>query len=429
MKLMAMCSRPACRVVALACLMASLMLSGAARADAVLDWNGVLLDAIRGSRTPPPIATRYMALLNMAVFDSANAAVGLRYEPYSYDGMPITDASPEYAARAAAAAIIHALYPDLAARQPALAARIAALEALPAGAERADALGRACADAILKARAGDGSQATVAPFMGGTQPGMWRPEGPRTVPGLLPQWGGVAPWAIHGAEQFRIPPAPAIGSVAWLDAFNAVKSLGTASGGSHTDDHSLIALFWADDEGTETPPGHWMAIAGELAARRPGDVVDHARLFALLALTMADTATVVWQAKYTYALWRPISAIRNAHQLGNPRIMTDAGWTPFLETPSFPEYPSGHSAFSAAAARVLARVLGGDDIAFETGTRSPRLPGVRRHYDRLSAAAEEAGLSRIYGGIHFYFSHLASAEVGRKLADFVVESRLRPLHQ
>ncbi len=398
-----------------------------ARADAVIVANGLLLEAIAASRTPPPVASRQIAILNAAMFDSANAAAGLRYEPYSYDGMAVAAASPEMAARAAGAAALLALFPDLAAGNPALAGRIAASGRLPAGEEVADGLGRACAEAVMRARSNDGAAVVPPPFLGSQAPGAWRSEGKTGRGGLMPHWGTVAPWVIGAPDRIRLPAPPAIGSVTWLDSYNAVKSLGSAAGSSHSPELGRIAMFWADDEGTETPPGHWVAIARELAERQGGDVVDHARLFALLGFTLADTAIVVWEAKYRYALWRPVTAVREAARLGNPRISGDPSWAPVLETPDFPEYPSGHSAFSAAAARALELVIGRDDIAFDTGTRSSKLAGATRHFDSLSQAAEEAGLSRIYGGIHFYFTHRASVTLGLQVAEAVVGTRLRRL--
>lgn len=399
------------------------ILPGLARADAVLDANALLLEAIRLTRLAPPPVTRQIAILNAAMFDSANAAVGLRYEPYSYDGMPIADASPEMAARAAGSAVLRALFPDL--QDKALAARIMALGAVPPGNEAAISVGRACAEAVIRARAGDGASAVGPPFTGSTALGVWRSENPASRGGLLPYWGQVTPWVIGDPVRIQPPQPPAIGTSAWLDSYNAVKALGAPGSASQSPEFARIAIFWADEEGTETPPGHWIDIARDLAARDGGDVVDHARLFALLGFVMADTATVVWQAKYRFQVWRPVSAVHEAARLGNPRIVGDPGWMPLVETPEFPEYPSGHSAFSAAAARTMELVFGRDDIAFETGTRARALPGVTRRFDRLSAAAEEAGLSRIYGGIHFYFSHRAATDMGREVADTVVAGRLR----
>ena len=397
-----------------------------ARADAILAWNAILLEAIRATHPPPPVAARQIAMLNATMFDSANAAAGLRYEPLSYDGMAVHAAAPEAAATAAGAAMIRALFPNLAAVAPALTGRAKLLAVLPPGSERAAELGEACTEAVVKARSDDGARATLPPFTGGTDPGAWRPTPPALAPGLLPHWGTVRPWVMPSVEAFMPPPPPAPGSALWFDSFNAAKSLGSAAGASHSPDHTEIALFWADDDSTETPPGHWVAIAMALSSGRGGDVVDRARQFALLGITMADAAILVWNAKYRYAVWRPITAIRDADKLANPRLLADPNWTPVLTTPPFPEYPSGHSAFSAAAARVLAFTFDTDAIAFDTDSRAPSLPGVTRHFESLSDAAEEAGLSRVYGGIHFYFAHRAGAEAGRKLADYVVANRLRP---
>ena len=399
-----------------------------ARADAVLDLNGILLETISAYHPAPPVASRQIAMLNAAMFDSANAAVGLRFTPYSYDGMPVAAAAPDLAARVAGAAVLRALFPDLTSVVPGLATRLAVMETMPKGAEAAIALGQACAAAILKARANDNANARPPPFLGDSAIGTWRSTSATPRPGLLPHWGSVTPWAIADLQRLVPPPPPSIGSTAWLDAFNAVKSLGTQTGASHTPEMTRIAEFWADGEGTETPPGHWIAIARALAVRRGGDVVDHAREFALLSFVLADVAIVAWETKYRYAGWRPVTAVHEAARIGNPRIIGDPAWRPTLDTPNFPEYPSGHSAFSAAAAAALAMLYPdpGDTIAFDTLTSSPKTPGAVRHFERLSEAAEEAGLSRIYGGIHFWFSHGAGADMGRAVADDIVPRLLRP---
>lgn len=414
------------RLVVLLAAALSLACPATAWADAILTWNAILLEAIRATHPPPPVAARQIAMLNATMFDSANAAAGLRYEPLSYDGMAVLAAAPEAAATAAGAAMIKALFPDLAAVAPALAGRIKVRATLPPGSEKAAGLGEACTEAVLKARADDGARAVIAPFIGNTNSGTWRPTPPALAPGLLPQWGGVRPWVMQSVDAFMPPPPPAPGSAVWFDSFNAAKSLGSADGASHSPEYTRIALFWADDDSTETPPGHWLAIAMALSSGRGDDVVDRARQFALLGVTMADAAILVWNAKYRYAAWRPMTAIREANKLATPGVVADPNWTPMLTTPPFPEYPSGHSAFSAAAARVLAVTFGTDAIALDVDSRAPSLPGVIRHFDSLSEAAEEAGLSRVYGGIHFYFAHRAGAEAGRKLADYVLANRLRP---
>jgi len=403
----------------------ALCLAGAARADAVLDWNELLLAAIRATRPAAPQAARQIAIVNVAAFDAANAADGRPFVAYACDGPAAARAAPDTAATAAAAAAMQALFPDLAKRTPALAARIAGRAAPQQGDEAAVALGRACAAAVLAGRAGDGADATPEPFTGGTEPGRWRPTPPGFAAGLLPGWGNVALW-VAGDADVAVPPPPPPGSRPWLENFNAVKSIGSPDGASFTERQAVTARFWADEDGSDTPPGHWVAIARGIALRRPSSVVEHARLFAQLGLALADTATVVWAAKYRYASWRPVTAIRVAGTLGDPLVAGDAEWTPFLVTPPSPDYPSGHSAFAAAAARVLQAAFGGDAIDFDAIGIDPQRSRVSHHFARLSDAAEEAGLSRIYGGVSFYFSHRAGAAAGQAVAERVLAGRLRP---
>jgi len=399
--------------------------SGRARADSVTDANALLLEVIRTTRPAAPRAARLIAMMNVAVFDSANAAAGLPFQPYSYDGMAVRQADPATAAAAAAVGVVLGFFPDLKTSAPDLAARIAALVPSPGNTAAVD-LGRACADAVLAARAGDGADKADGSFPGMTRMGVWRPTPPARSPAVLPNWGKVRPFAIPSATTFAPPPPPAVGSMDWIDSFNAVKSVGSTTGASHTDDLGEIARFWADDDGTETPPGHWIAIALDIVAQRQLGVVENARLFALLGTALADSAVTTWAAKYRYASWRPVTAIRDANQNPNPRIVGDPDWTPVLTTPAFPEYPSGHSTFSAAAAVILATVLGTDAIAIDATSRGAGMAGIKHHFDRLSDAAEEAGLSRIYAGIHFYFSHVAGAESGRKIAESILSTRMLP---
>ena len=287
-------------------------------------------------------------------------------------------------------------------------------------------LGRACAAAVLLARARDGAAQAATAFAGNTAPGNWQLTPPAQSPALLPGWGKVTPFALQGIATFSPPGPPSVGSVPWLDSYNAVKSIGTADGGSHSKELGDIARFWADDPGTETPPGHWVAIALSLSEAHPRSTVETARLFALLGMVLADAGVVTWEAKYRFATWRPITAIREAVRVGNPRVNGDPAWTPVIATPPFPEYPSGHSSFSGGAARMIALFYGRDDIAFDVTSRGADAANVVRHFDRLSDAAEEAGLSRIYGGIHFYFAHADGAAVGRRIAEHIYATRLLP---
>jgi hypothetical protein len=271
-------------------------------------------------------------------------------------------------------------------------------------------------------RASDNSDAVVTPPAGGG-PGAWVPTPPAFAAYLLPQWGWVAPFAMPAGAHFRPLGPPALDSVAYAEAYNEVKTLGGAAS-ARTPEQSEIALFWADGAGTETPPGHWNSIAQTVAAERGNTMPQNARLFALLNVAMADAAICAWDAKYAFNFWRPVTAVRNGGADGNEATAADSTWTSFVVTPPFPDYVSGHSTFSGAAAKVLALFYGTDDIAFTTG--SDFLPGVRRSFSRFSDAAAEAAISRLYGGIHYRFANQDGMAAGLEIGEWVVTQTMQP---
>jgi hypothetical protein len=416
-------------------LLAALLLgcvSPPARADAVLDWNGVLLAAIRLARPPPPMAARDMAIMNTAIYDAVNAAGALRYRPYRYDGPAVLGASAEAAASAAAYRVLSGLFPEIPAQAPGLAASMQALYDRSAGDARTPAvaagvaLGDRQAEAMLAARAHDGADANPPPYLGNTTPGRWRPTAPGLLPGLLPQWPRVTPWTMTAAGQFRPPGPPPMTSPVWAGSLNMVQALGSAASLVRGPERTEIALFWADLDGTETPPGHWLDITMSVAAEHGLGLLQNARLLALVSVTEADAGIVAWDAKYTYGAWRPITAIAEAASSGNAEVTPEPGWTPLLTTPPFPEYVSAHSTFSSAAATALCLFFGDDQVAFTARTDAPGLHGVTRRFTSFSAAADEAGMSRIYGGIHFRFSHLDGNAAGRRLAHYVFDNYFQP---
>jgi hypothetical protein len=192
-----------------------------------------------------------------------------------------------------------------------------------------------------------------------------------------------------------------------------------------TADQTQVALFWNDNPGTETPPGHWNAIAAEVSADQGLTLMENVRLFALLNLTLADAAISCWDAKFFYDYWRPIDAIREADADGNPETEADPNWTALIFMPPFPDYTSGHSTFSRSAATVLAGVFGSDDIAFTTTSRG--VPGAMRSYAGFGEAADEAGISRIYGGIHYPSANLHAQASGHRIARQALAYFLQPI--
>jgi hypothetical protein len=284
-------------------------------------------------------------------------------------------------------------------------------------------LGQFVAGKYLEWRSGDGAD-NPGKHLPGQAAGKWQPTLPDFRAALLPQWGNVARFAIRKGTEPRLIPPPRLDSEEYAAAFNEVKLLGGKHSRLRNQDQTQIALFWADDVGTSTPPGHWNRIAQDVARQRGNTLLANARLFALLNMSLADSGILCWICKFTFDLWRPVTAIRKADQDNNPATDADPHWEPLLATPPFPAYTSGHSTFSAAAAHVLAKFHGSDAIRFDSVSEG--LPGVRRSYASFSAAAEEAGQSRIYGGIHWQFDNSRGLAMGRHIADHVCRNFLQP---
>jgi membrane-associated phospholipid phosphatase len=389
-------------------------------ADVVLEWNQLALHAVAQARLSPVFVSRDLAITQAAVYDAV-AAIDHSFEPYQAHVHASRGASLEAAAAQAAHDTLAALFPSQASTfDSALAADLAGIP--PGRAGQGVEVGHDVAQQILTWRSTDGSGAVV-PYKPGTDPGDWQPTPPAFLPALAPQWPYVTPFALSAGSQFRPAPPPALGSAEYAAAFNEVKSLGRADRTTRTDEQTQIALFWNDALGTAFAMGYWNRIAQQVATDQGLSLVQDARLFALLNIAEADAQIACWDAKYTDNFWRPVTAIRAADTDGNPDTEPDATWTPLLVTPNFPSYTSAHSTLSGAAAEVLTALFG-PDHRFTVGADG--LPGVTRSFDSFAAAAEEAGQSRIYGGIHYQFDNVAGQQLGRNVADYVVGGFLKP---
>lgn len=412
------------------------------RGDVALDWNAALLNVIRDwttlSNDPytnrvvterPPVAARNLAMVHVALFDAWNG-IERTAAPLYFDLPAPAGASSVAAAAAAAQRTAAALYTAADERAVFDAALAEALATVPDGPseDAGVAYGRQVADAVLAWRANDGSRATVS-YVPGTAPGDWNRTFPDFLPPLLPQWPDVAPLAIPATTAFLPPAPPALDTAEYAANVDEVLRLGGYVSAERTDEQKEIALFWADGGGTFTPPGHWNQIASDVSLARGESLGENARWLALLNIAMADAGIVAWDAKYTYELWRPIDAIRRGDTDGNSATTADPTWIPLLKTPPFPSYTSGHSTFSGAAATILTARFG-PDVHFTTqadgheGFETRPLAKdavVSRSFTSFQQAADEAGKSRIYGGIHYEFDNAAGLASGRAIGKFVVE--------
>lgn len=382
--------------------------------NVVARWNEAALRAIRDARTPPPVAARNLALLHVAVYDAV-AAAQPEYRPFLVHFSAPVAGDPDVAAAVAAHRTLAELYPD---RRDDLDLVLDETVGPRAAGQRADAgaaVGQAVAERVLRWRAADLRVARASPalaLLGGL--GRWEPTPPDFRPPLLPGWGIVPCFALPGVADFRPPGPPDLGTAEYTAALREVIRLGAADSRTRAPEQTEIAHFWADGDGTVTPPGHWNRIAQTVAKDRGLGVAGAARLFGLLNVAMADAAMVCWDCKYRFAVWRPVTAAREY----------DPCWTPLLPTPPFPAYTSGHSSFSGAAAAALAGFFGTDRIGFTSGADG--LPGVARAYAGFWAAAEEAGVSRIYGGIHWPFDNRDGLACGRRVGEYVAARHFRP---
>jgi PAP2 superfamily len=396
-----------------------------AHADVVTVWNEAALDAIRARNTPPPAAARNLAILHASIYDAVNG-IHRTHDEYLVKARAPASAATEAAVTAAAHTVLAALYPIDQPSFTSISADI--LSRIPAGPskDKGIAWGQSVAEQILAARSNDGSTATAL-WPGSDEPGQWRPTvsfGGVVRPALLPLWGQVTPFALENGAQFQPPAPPALTSADYAAELNLLQAIGGIDSNSRTVEQTEIAQFWGYGPSTATPPGHWNQIAQSVAVGQGNSIEQNARLFALLNIAMADAAIVSWDCKYVYNYWRPITAIQLADTDSNPDTTADLGWAPLLATPPFPEYTSGHSTFSAAAATVLASFFKTDRISFSVG--SDDLPGVFRFYNGFSDAAVESGMSRIYGGIHFPSANVHGLKSGAETADYMTRHHLLP---
>jgi hypothetical protein len=391
-------------------------------ANVVLEWNQLALHAVGQARLSPVAASRALAITAAAVYDSVVAIDG-SFELYHAQVHASHGASLEAAAAQAAHDTLTALLPAQATTfDSALAADLVGIP--PGQARQGVEVGHEVAQQILDWRSTDGSSATVA-YTPGTDPGDWQPTPPANLPALAPQWPYVTPFAMTSGSQFRPAPPPALDSAEYATAFNEVKDLGRADSTTRTDEQTQIAKFWNDGLGTAFAMGYWNRIAAQVVTDQGLGLVQDARVFALVNIAEADAHIACWDAKYTYNLWRPVTAIRAADTDGNPDTEPDATWTPLLVTPNFPSYMSAHSTLSAAAAGVLTSLFG-HDYHFTVGAESVTYT---RSFASFDAAAAEAGQSRIYGGIHYQFDNQAAQTSGHAVGLFVVDNFLRPAEE
>ena len=394
--------------------------------DEAIYWNNIGLKVVKSAMIPPPLIARNLAISSIAQFD-ASAAIRRTRVSYIYRGMTDEVGVPEEAAIAVAAATaLKGAFPEQAfIVEEAWRRRIPELKKMKHWYE-AKRIGEEAANAILRARADDGSKDAQYTDPGGTGIGEWRPvkilEEPdlkRYEPSVLPGWKYVRPFAIPDTKVCYPEGSIQMDSREYAAAVEEVRRLGGRVSTERTKEQTLIAQFWQGQGGTLTPVGQWNDLATRAAVKEKRTLHQNLLMYAALNVALADAGTAAWDFKYETRMWRPQTAIREADKDGNPGTQVDPTWRSLIVTPNHPSCVSGHSAFSAAGAEVLKACFGRDDLEIEVASDSTKNWQTRTIHG-FTNTAKECGRSRIYGGIHFEFDNTMGQDMGRKVARFVL---------
>jgi hypothetical protein len=371
--------------------------AGGAHADVVTDANAKAA-AIASRHPSTPISVRMMAIVQVSVFEATTAITG-RYPAL---GTKLTAAPGASVDAAVAAATRTALLKLMPAQQAAIESDYqAALKSVPDGAAKTAgvATGEQAATAVLAACEDDGWMApnTYRPH---TTPGVYVP----TFFPVVPHWGKRRPWVMTSGEQFRPGPPPSLTSDTWKRGLAEIKALGGKNSPQSTPEQTAIAQFWE-----ATAPAVYWPVARSVASVPGREVTDNARLLALAAMAMDDALIAVFDAKYFYNFWRPVTAIRNAE--GDAR---DPGWTPFIDTPMHPEYPCAHCIVSASLGAVLESEIGSGPSP-KLSSSSSTAGGAVRTWNSVADFSQEVAVARIYDGVHYRYSTEVGTAMGKKV--------------
>jgi hypothetical protein len=388
-------------------------LGGPVSADVITDWNEKAVAFVTKHRMLPPQAERVVASVQVVMFDAVNS-VERRYRPYRLAVTTAKETSQEAAAAVAAGMVLASLHPNETEELNSLMG--AYLAAIPPGTAKSEGIkvGQEVAAKIVAERKGDGADAPDA-YRPKARPGVYVPT-PITASSM---WPNVKPFAMTSPSQFRPQPPIPLAGEEWAADYNEIRNLGGKNSSKRTARQTEDAQFWLI-----TGPASYHPIVRQLALAKKMDVVDSARFMAFASTAAADALIAVFDAKYHYDFWRPITAIRNGDVDGNPATELDATWQPIDNTPMHPEYPCAHCITSAAIATVVEAALGSADIP-EVSMTSPTAPGITHRWTNVWAYADEVAMARIYAGFHYRFSTRVGQDMGRKIGRLVVESLMQ----
>ena len=375
---------------------------GSAKAGVVEDWNEAFIQAVRKETPPPCLVSRNLPIFHLAIHRAVRSAIQEK----------LSDNDQGRVAFQSAELAFTKFFPS----QPQLVEELRARHPGSATAKMIQ-MAEAAVERTFRERENDGSSTTVH-YVPREKPGQWQRTPPHFRPPEFPHWGQVKTFAIGDVTAFRPAQPPALDSAAYADDLNEVMELGGKESTRRTPEQTLIASFWADFSYTTSPAGHWNDIARQLCLKRRLSVAESARVFAVLDVALADTCIAVWDSKYHFNFWRPVTAIQRADEDGNDATTAGKTWESLLPAPPHPEYVSGHSGMSGAAAVILGHFFGMEGIRFEA--ESDDVKDTKRVFTSFAACAEEVARSRVYGGIHYPASGREGLALGKRVAETVI---------
>jgi hypothetical protein len=388
----------------------------------ISDWNAIAVTTLVGDMTKQGTETiLYMGLVQAAVYDAVVGVEG-RYSPYRFHAHAPHGTSAQAAAVAAAHKVLVTYVPSAQATLD--TAYVSSLAQLPDGKAktRGIAFGTRAADNLIRLRANDGRNAPIL-FTQPPAPGVWRPTPPAFLPMSAPWFAFVTPLLVHSATQFAPPAPPALTSARYTRDFNEVKAMGSLTSTERTAAQTSTATFFSGSALVQ-----YNAALRDQVTVRHLDIVDAARMFAAIDMSVADSEITVWRAKYVYGFWRPITAINLADTDGNPDTAPDPSWVPLFNTPNYPEYSSGYNVFNST-------VVHGLEGLFQTRQHlhltliSTAAPGVVRQYDSGRALLQDVVNARVWNGFHFRSADIASRNLGGQLAAWTLDHYFQPVDE
>jgi hypothetical protein len=382
--------------------------------NVVTDWNAIAQNAIVTVGAQPIQRSQlWITLVHVAIYDAVVSIDG-RYEQFKVTPAHLRPASLEAAAIAAAHGVLVRLLPG---QQASLdAERAISLAAFQNGIKKNNgiAIGEEVARRLLEIHDGVIPTVTYTPGIG---PGVWQPTPPAFAPALLPGFAQLTPFALASASQFRPGPPPPLSSKRFADDYNEVKVYGVATGSLRTDEQTEIGLFY-----TEHAVAQYSRAFRRYAIKNDFGILKSARFFAVANTTILDSQIAVWDAKYHYNFWRPVTAIRAGDADGNPATDPDAAWIGVAVTPAHPEYPAAHGGWTGSVARMLELFNGTNIVHFAIDSS---VTGTTRVFENTSYLRNEIIDARVYGGMHYRFSGEAGAILGERVADYVAANCFR----